>query len=131
VTDDPVGPDAPTTDTDWWADFVHPTGLEGVPGADGRLSLPVVERDHLRSARVRLIRTAPGSGSPRGLHTHAFEQVFVILEGGLTVQIDDRRRPIGVGDQVVFPAGREHGSWNDSDVPALHLAINLTPEDTR
>lgn len=73
------------------------------------------------------IRTPPGGGSPRGLHTHDHDQIFFIVDGTMTVQLGDERVDVGAGGVVVFPAGEEHGNWNQGTVPTVHLAINIEP----
>lgn len=73
---------------------------------------------------VRLIRTPGGSGSPEGLHTHTFEQVFYVLEGTMHVEIDGVTSVVEAPGAVVFPEGVPHRNWNERPEPTLHLAIN-------
>ncbi|WP_052457109.1 MULTISPECIES: cupin domain-containing protein [unclassified Streptomyces] len=77
--------------------------------------------DHLA---VGYIRTPPGGGSPRGLHTHAWEQIFYILEGTMEIEVEGERFSATPGTLVVFPAGTPHRNWNASQAPTVHLAMN-------
>jgi quercetin dioxygenase-like cupin family protein len=77
-----------------------------------------------RNAAVSYIRTPPGGGSPRGLHTHDWEQIFYVLEGTMTIEVEGARMAAGPGSLVVFPAGVPHRNWNDSGAPTAHLAVN-------
>jgi quercetin dioxygenase-like cupin family protein len=75
-------------------------------------------------ASVAYIRTPPGGGSPRGLHTHSWEQIFYVIGGEMTIEVDGQRTVAGPGSLVVFPAGVPHRNWNESAAPTVHLAIN-------
>src|ERR1700743_3371368 len=68
-------------------------------------------------AEVNYIVTPPGGGSPRGLHTHAWEQIFYLLEGTMTIEVEGTRTDVEAGSLIVFPAGVEHGNWNTTDAP--------------
>ena len=84
-----------------------------------------------RNVSVSCIRTPPGQGSPEGLHTHPFEQVFFVLEGEMTVEVAGERTVVGPESLVVFPPGVPHGNWNAGTRPTLHLAINAPPAAPR
>jgi quercetin dioxygenase-like cupin family protein len=74
---------------------------------------------------VVLIRTPAGGGSPEGLHTHSHDQVFYVLEGQMSVEIDGKFFEVPPGSVVVFPKGVPHRNWTTNDEPTLHLAINV------
>jgi quercetin dioxygenase-like cupin family protein len=85
-----------------------------------------------RQADVRYIVTPPGGGSPRGMHTHAWEQLFYLLEGVMSIEVDGQRHEVGPGNLIVFPAGMPHRNWNQTDHNTVHLAINAPlPETVR
>ncbi len=73
---------------------------------------------------VSWIVTPVGDGSPEGLHTHTVDQVYLLLEGEMTVELDDEVAVIGPGTLVRFPAGHPHRNRNTGTVPTVHLAIN-------
>lgn len=111
------------------ADFAYVRHVD----ADALRDLPAGARysqkliDHSsggRNAAVNYIRTPPGGGSPRGLHTHAWEQIFYVLEGTMAIEVAGERMDAGPGSLVVFPAGVPHRNWNDSATPTVHLAVN-------
>jgi mannose-6-phosphate isomerase-like protein (cupin superfamily) len=76
-------------------------------------------------AGISLIRTPAGGGSPEGLHTHAWEQIFYVLEGRMSVEIEGEQFDLEPGAVVIFPEGVEHRNWTTVDEPTLHLAINI------
>jgi mannose-6-phosphate isomerase-like protein (cupin superfamily) len=76
------------------------------------------------SCSVNYIRTPAGSGSPAGLHTHVVDQVFYILSGTMSVEVEGVEYQAGPGSLVVFPAGVPHRNWNAGSEPTIHLAIN-------
>ena len=73
---------------------------------------------------VSWIVTPVGDGSPEGLHTHTFDQSYLLLEGDMTVELDGEVAMIGPGTLVRFPAGHAHRNQNTGTVPTVHLAIN-------
>ena len=40
---------------------------------------------------VAYIRTPPGGGSPEGTHTHEFDQIFYVLDGTMTIEVEGER----------------------------------------
>ncbi|WP_052456964.1 MULTISPECIES: cupin domain-containing protein [unclassified Streptomyces] len=94
-------------------------------GPDERLSQKLLDRASGAGAvEVNYIRTPPGGGSPEGLHTHVVQQVFYVLAGTMTVEVDGRTYDAGPGSLVVFPKGVPHRNWNAGDTETVHLAIN-------
>ena len=80
-------------------------------------------------ASVALVLTPPGEGSPAGLHTHVFDQIFYILSGTMNVVIDGAGYEPDAGTLVIFPAGVPHRNWNAGTEPTVHLAINAPLPD--
>ncbi len=76
-------------------------------------------------SEVRVIVTPPGGGSPRGLHTHTWEQLFYVLDGVMAIEVDGQHHDVGPGNLIVFPAGMPHRNWNDGQQNTVHLAINV------
>lgn len=77
-----------------------------------------------RNATVAYIQTPPAGGSPSGVHTHPFEQIFYVLEGTMAIEVEGKRFTAEPGSLVVFPAGVQHRNWNETDQPTVHLAIS-------
>jgi mannose-6-phosphate isomerase-like protein (cupin superfamily) len=78
---------------------------------------------------VRYVATPPGEGSPAGLHIHEFDQLFYIVAGTMSIEIEDDRFDAGPGSLVVFRQGVPHRNWNAGDVETIHLAINTPMPD--
>jgi quercetin dioxygenase-like cupin family protein len=94
-------------------------------GADERFSQKLIDRSSgAQVTSVAYIRTPPGGGSPRGLHTHDWEQIFYILDGTMAIEVDGQRFDAQPGSLVVFPQGVPHRNWNDTDGATVHLAFN-------
>lgn len=72
---------------------------------------------------VTLIRTPPGDGSPAGLHQHPYDQVFHLIEGTMTVEVDGDVGEVSAPSLIHFPAHTPHRNWNASSSPTLHLSI--------
>ena len=73
---------------------------------------------------VRYVVTPPEGGSPAGLHVHAFEQLYYILEGVMNIEIEGQQFEAKAGDLVVFRQGVPHRNWNGGTQETVHLAIN-------
>ncbi len=82
-----------------------------------------------KNCMVQLIKTPAGGGSPEGLHIHKVDQVFYILEGTMTVEIEGKRSDVGAGNMIFFPAGVPHQNWNRSGQRTLHIAFNTPMPD--
>jgi mannose-6-phosphate isomerase-like protein (cupin superfamily) len=88
--------------------------------------------DHTSGAKtctIHCIKTPAGGGSPAGLHTHQVDQIFYILKGTMSVEIEGKQYEVGPGTLVVFPAGVAHRNWNGSSGPTVHLAFNTPMPD--
>jgi mannose-6-phosphate isomerase-like protein (cupin superfamily) len=109
-------------------DFVRQVDAERFAGLgpDERLSQKLLDlTSGAGAATVAYIQTPPGGGSPRGMHTHAVEQLFFVLSGTMRIEIEGvGERTVEAGGLIIFPAGVPHRNWNDGDQPTVHLAIN-------
>jgi quercetin dioxygenase-like cupin family protein len=81
------------------------------------------------SCSVSCIKTPPRSGSPEGLHTHTVDQIFYVLEGLMSVEVDGSTYEAGPGSLVVFPAGVPHRNWNAGTDATVHLSISAPLPD--
>jgi mannose-6-phosphate isomerase-like protein (cupin superfamily) len=105
-------------------EYLRKVDIGALPN-DQRLNETLIGRESgVRGASVALVVTPPGEGSPAGLHTHEFDQIFFILSGTMTVIIDGSQHEPDAGTLVTFPAGVPHRNWNAGTVPTVHLAIN-------
>ncbi|HEX5115563.1 MAG TPA: cupin domain-containing protein [Pseudonocardiaceae bacterium] len=98
--------------------------LAALPAGERFSQKLIDEHSGARNAVVSYVRTPPGGGSPRGAHTHEFEQLFYLLEGRMAIEVAGQRMDVEPGSLIVFPAGVPHRNWNTSDEPTVHIAIN-------
>jgi mannose-6-phosphate isomerase-like protein (cupin superfamily) len=62
----------------------------------------------LASGNGSLFKVAKGIGSTNW-HSHADQdEVFLVIEGRITIQLRDRNVDLGPGDLLVIPRGTEH-----------------------
>jgi quercetin dioxygenase-like cupin family protein len=88
--------------------------------------------DHTSGARnctINCIRTPAGGGSPAGLHIHEVDQIFYILSGTMSVEIEGKQYECPPGSLIVFPTGIRHRNWNGSGEYTVHLAFNTPLPD--
>jgi quercetin dioxygenase-like cupin family protein len=95
-----------------------------------RLLQRVLDREKGKNnCEVLCIRTESGGGSPRGLHTHMFDQIFYVISGSINFEINGQQSSAEAGSVIVFPAGIPHRNWNSSQGPSVHLSIHVSPSD--
>lgn len=78
---------------------------------------------------INYIKTPAGGGSPAGMHTHAVDQIFYILSGTMSIEIEGKQYDCPPGSLIVFPAGVPHRNWNGGTEPTIHLAFNTPLPD--
>ncbi len=90
-----------------------------------RVTQPLLDWDSgATSCSVNCIKTPPGDGSPAGMHTHVVDQLFYIMSGTMSLEIDGQPYTADPGTLVVFPAGIPHRNWNGGAEPTVHIAFN-------
>jgi mannose-6-phosphate isomerase-like protein (cupin superfamily) len=101
-------------------------------GPDERVSQWLL--DHTSGGQhcsINWIKTPAGGGSPAGMHTHVVDQIFYILAGTMSLEIEGNEYAAGPGSLVVFPAGVPHRNWNGGTEPTIHLAFNTPLPDPK
>jgi mannose-6-phosphate isomerase-like protein (cupin superfamily) len=78
------------------------------------------------SMRVNVLRVEPGSGSP-DFHIHSFAQLYLILEGEITLDVGRARLRAGSNSVVCLPPGVVHRNFNASGRVERHVSL-LVPE---
>ena len=73
-----------------------------------------------------LVDMPPGDG-PR-LHSHPYEEVFVIFDGQATFTVGNRMLEIPAGQVVVVPAHTPHKFINSGEIPLRQIDIHVSPE---
>ena len=63
------------------------------------------------------VKDRAGGGSPAGMHTHVVDQIFYIVSGTMSLDIEGKPYEGGPGTLVVFPAGVPHRNWNGGAEP--------------
>ncbi len=71
-----------------------------------------------------LVDTPPGSGP--SLHTHPYEEVFVVQEGHVTFTVEDETVEATGGQIVIVPAGAAHTFVNSGTGPLRQIDIHPT-----
>lgn len=79
-----------------------------------------------RSLRLNMLQVQPGAGSP-DFHIHAFAQLYVILDGEMTIDIGRARMRAPRHSIVCLPPGVVHRNFNASDAVERHISL-LVPE---
>ena len=106
-------------------EFLRKVDFDRLVATDERVSQTLIGHDSgASSCSVNCIKTPPGEGSPAGLHKHMVDQLFYILSGTMSLEIEGKRYEAGPGTLVVFPAGTPHRNWNGGSEATVHLAIN-------
>ena len=106
-------------------EYVRKVDFARLMSVDDRVTQRLLDWDSgATSCSVNCIKTPPGGGSPEGMHTHVVDQLFYVLSGTMTLEIDGKHHTAGPGTLVVFPAGVPHRNWNAGDEPTVHLAFN-------
>jgi mannose-6-phosphate isomerase-like protein (cupin superfamily) len=88
--------------------------------------------DHTSGAEtctVNCIKTPPGGGSPAGMHIHDVDQIFYILNGTMSIEIEGKHYDCPPGTLIVFPTGVPHRNWNNGREPTVHLVFNTPLPD--
>lgn len=87
------------------------------------------EKSGANTCTINCIKTPAGGGSPAGMHTHKVDQIFYIVSGVMSIEIEGKTSEAGPGAVVIFPAGVPHRNWNAGAEPTVHLAINTPVPD--
>ena len=82
---------------------------------------------HLHGASVCLIFVDAEPGRGPGLHSHPYEEVFIVQEGTCTFTVGDEQIPAGPGDILVVPPETPHAFVNDGDGPLKQVDIHVSP----
>ncbi|MFC1984262.1 cupin domain-containing protein [Chloroflexota bacterium] len=84
-----------------------------------------------RTCEIHCIKTPVGGGSPAGMHVHDVDQIFYILSGTMSIEVEDSHYDCSSGSLIIFPAGVRHRNWNGGREPTLHLAFNTPLPDPK
>ena len=113
-------------------EYVRKVDFEAIAnsGANERLTQVLFDQTSgARTCSVFCIKTPAGGGSPAGMHVHAVDQIFYILSGTMSIEIEGKKYNCSSGSLIVFPAGVPHRNWNGGSEPTVHLAFNTPLPD--
>jgi quercetin dioxygenase-like cupin family protein len=79
-------------------------------------------------AAVSFFITNHERGSGPGLHTHPYEETFIVQRGEADFTVDGETVHARAGQIVVVPAGAAHGFKGASDDPLEQVSIHPAPE---
>jgi quercetin dioxygenase-like cupin family protein len=97
-------------------------------GPDERKSQALIDHGTgVSTCTINYIKTPAGGGSPAGMHVHDVDQIFYVLSGTMSIEIEGKEHECPPGSLIVFPAGVPHRNWNAGSEPTVHLAFN-TPQ---
>jgi len=82
-----------------------------------------------RTCLINVFILPPQTGSPIGWHTHEGEQIFYILSGTLTFEIDGKRLLVPEGCIQITPPGVPHRNWNEGPEDVRLISFNTPLPD--
>ncbi len=78
--------------------------------------------EHGATVSFFLSRNLPGTGP--GLHTHPYDETFIVEDGTVTFTVGDETVEATGGDILVVPAGTPHGFVNSGSTPLRQISIH-------
>jgi uncharacterized cupin superfamily protein len=75
-----------------------------------------------QKVRIHITEVEPGSRS-HGAHTHTGVEVFYVLEGQATVEVEDELYTLDQNEALALDASRPHGIFNDSPARIRYMVI--------
>src|ERR671928_1483716 len=111
-------------------EYVRQVDFDQLNSSTDRFTQRLFDRDSGASTcQINCIKTPAGGGSPAGMHVHDVDQIFYVLSGTMSIEIEGQQHDCGPGSLIVFPAGVPHRNWNDGPEPTVHLAFNTPLPD--
>jgi quercetin dioxygenase-like cupin family protein len=90
-------------------------------GSALRFICPAARTGHAFS----ILETSLPRGRGPGLHDHAWDEAYYVVEGEVLFQIGDTEQTFRAGDFVYTPGGTPYGFKGASDTPARVLVIDV------
>jgi quercetin dioxygenase-like cupin family protein len=104
---------------------VDTNALESFPYDAGKAKFIVTSED--TSGAWSLVELTEMPGYHTNLHRHSYtSEAFYVLEGVLTVKINDKVAEFSAGSYVLIPPGTPHEQGNRGKVP-VRLLLTMTP----
>jgi quercetin dioxygenase-like cupin family protein len=87
----------------------------------------VLLRGEETAGAVSIVENTMPAGAPGPpLHSHAFDEAFYVLDGELTIQLDNEVATAQAGELIFAPRGVPHTLANLTEAPTRFLLV-LTP----
>ena len=96
-------------------------------GSDGQLHVAarIVAGHRLGSGGLAFHTAGQRAHADEPRHTHAHEEeIFCIMQGHGTLELDDRVEPLRAGDVVVIEPGENHHVVSSTDSPLMNLWLH-------
>jgi len=103
-----------------------------IMGGHGETSLyqafwQVKDKPEAMKAFSNFARITVQPGGTNNVHTHQdVEQIYIVLQGGGTMQVGDEKAKIKAGDAIFLPAQIGHGFFNTTKKKAVILLIGTS-----
>lgn len=91
----------------------------------GIVKIRVPSTDVENAYTILELELAPEAGAPLHIHHHE-DEIFHVLAGACTVQMEEKPQEIKAGTLVVLPKGKRHAFYNPSSEPA-RILITAVP----
>lgn len=101
--------------------IINHAHLPEVPWRPGYRKWDITTHEHGVSTSLSLNTAEPGTGAP--LHTHAIDELIVILSGALEVRIGGETHRVGPAHTLVIPPGVPHGFTVVGEASAEMLVV--------
>lgn len=101
--------------------IINHAHLPEVPWRPGYRKWDITTHEHGVSTSLSLNTAEPGTGAP--LHTHAIDELIVILSGALEVRIAGETHRVGPDHTLVIPPGVPHGFTVVGEASAEMLVV--------
>ena len=110
--------------------IINHAHLPEVPWRPGYRKWDITTHEHGVSTSLSLNTAEPGTGAP--LHTHAIDELIVILSGALEVRIGGETHRVEQAHTLVIPPGVPHGFTVVGEANAELLVVfnDLQPYST-
>ena len=98
---------------------------------DGLVSHVLLEGGDVTEGNLTVTWVDVAPGSAQLPHSHAPEQVYVVVEGRGSIRVGDEERPVESGDLVYIPSGQVHSIRNTTEGRVLAYVSAATPSMDR
>jgi len=84
---------------------------------------------NVRALAPHAVNVPPGTDPTRGHSHHTIEEIYFVLEGEITIKLDDEVTTLGPRDAVRIAPGTTRAVRNDTDAEAVLAMCSVKVED--